>query len=244
MLRLLLLPAVVLLLAGPVQAQEPPEGAYADFVPNANGETFMTWGETPPDPGLVTRIFALSFAETCSWAIGGDPEQRRPEVFDLRFRYSWETPDTPEQPLKLYRFFCNAGAYNEQHVYMVWDGDTGLRPISFSEPTYAVQLVDKDNPDSAVASMQLTGFTALPTLVNSSFDPATGEMSARSCFRGICDASSQGTWVLDGPSFRLQQFLVDPSYDGEVNLIELVNLARPVEIDVTAVVGEQASASN
>ncbi|MFY8031511.1 MAG: hypothetical protein ACOVO5_06750 [Devosia sp.] len=243
--RLTLATLAVLTLCLPGMAQEPPEGAYADFVPNANGEPFGTWGETAPDTGLVTRIFALSFAEACSWAIGnGEPDQRRPEIYDLSFRYSYDDAATPAHPLKLYRFFCNAGAYNEQHVLMLWDGDNGLRPVSFSQPTYTVELEDPSNPDSAVTGMQLTGFSSVPTLVNSAVDPATGEITTRSCFRGICDASSVGTWVLNEADYRLKSFLVDPSYDGEVTMIEMVDFTLPAPIDMSAVVSDVETATN
>ena len=235
MLRRLSIALAALSLALPALAQEPPEGAYADFVPNTNGEPFSTWGESAPDAGLVTRIFALSFAETCSWALGGDPEMRKPEIFELSFRYEYDEPDVPDHPLMLYRFFCSAGAYNEQHVYMLWDGDNGLRPVSFPQPTYTTELAEPDNPDSAVSAMQITGFTSRPTLTNSTVDPQTGTISSLACFRGICDASSVGTWVLDGPDFRLERFLVDPSYDGEENLVELVNYATPVDVEMTVV---------
>ena len=110
---------VPLLLIAPVAAQDAPEGDYAGFVPGADGEPFTTWGDAPPDTGLVTRIFALSFAETCSWALGGDPEMRKPEVHDLTFRYPFDEADAPDHAIRLYRFFCSAGAYNEQHVYML-----------------------------------------------------------------------------------------------------------------------------
>jgi hypothetical protein len=235
MLRRLAVTLLAFGLAAPALAQEAPEGAYADFVPGADGEPFSTYGDTAPDVGLVTRIFALSFAETCSWAIGGDPEMRKPEVHELSFRYSFDEPDAPDHSLVLYSFFCNAGAYNSQQVYMLWDGDSGLRPVTFPQPTYSTELAEPDNPDSAVTAIQLTGFTSYPTVTNSEFDADTGTIISNACFRGVCDASSVGTWVLDGPEFRLQSFLVDPSYDGEQNLIELVNYAAPVDVPMTVV---------
>jgi hypothetical protein len=229
MIRLAALLSLVLL-AAPVLAQEPPEGAYADFLPNADGEPFNTWGETAPDTGLVTRIFALSFAEPCSWGILRDPERRKPDIYETSFRYPFDEADAADRPMTIYRFFCNAGAYNEQHVYMVWDGDNGLRPASFAQPSYSADFVDPDNSDSALKRMSLTGFTARTILTNSDFDADSRTITSHACFRGICDAASSGTWVLDGSDFRLQSFAVDPSYDGEENPIELVNYSLPIEI--------------
>lgn len=235
---------VPLLLVAPVVAQDAPEGDYASFVPGADGEPFSTFGDTAPDTGLVTRIFTLSFAETCSWAIGGDPEMRKPEVHDLSFRYPFDEADAPDHELKLYRFFCNAGAYNEQHVYMLWDGDNGLRPVSFPEPTYETELADPDNPDSAVTAISITGFTARQTITNSSFDPDSGRILSHACFRGICDASSDGAWLLDGPDFRLAHFAVDPSYDGEQNPITLVNYGSPIAVPIDVAPTAENSVTN
>lgn len=233
-----------LLFVAPALAQD--AGTYDTFVPGADGEPFSTWGETAPDTGLVTRIFALSFAETCSWAINGDPEMRKPEVHELSFRYSFDEPDTPDRPLVLYSFFCNAGAYNTQQVYMLWDGDNGLRPVSFPEPTYSTELADPENPDSAVTSISITGFTSRPTVTNSEFDADTRMITSHACFRGICDASSDGAWVLDGADFRLAYYAVDPSYDGEVNSIRLLDYSSPVNVpmDVIPATAENAVTNN
>ena len=108
--------------------------------------------------------------------------------------------------------------------------------MSFSQPSYTVELEDPTNPDSAVTGMQVTGFYSVPTLVNSTVDPATGEITTRSCYRGICDALAVGTWVLNEADYRLKGYLVDPSYDGEVTLVEMVDFALPVPVDMTAVV--------
>ncbi len=227
--------APLLLVLAPAVAQDTSEGDYSTFVPGADGEPFSTWGETAPAVGLVTRIFELSFAETCSWAINGDPGMREPEVHELSFRYSFDEPDEPDHPLVLYSFFCNAGAYNSQQVYMTWDGDNGLRPVSFPEPTYDTELADPENPDSAVTGISITGFTSRSTVTNSEFDPDTGTIMSHSCFRGICDASSDGVWLLDGPDFRLAYYAVDPSYDGEVNSIKLLDYSSPIAVPMEVI---------
>lgn len=227
MLRLATLSFALFALAAPSIAQDAPEGAYATFVPDAE---FTTVSDTPPDIGLVIRMFALSYAEPCSWAIGGDPGMREPEVFDLTFRYSFDEADTPDHPLKLYAFYCSAGAYNTQTAYMAWDSDSGLRPITFAIPTYAYDLADPNNPDGPINAIRVTGFETWPTLTNSAFDPELKRLSSTACFRGICDASAVGAWVLDGPTFRLDHYAVDPSYDGEQNLVMLVDYTEPLEV--------------
>lgn len=236
---------IALTLAAPALAQDaPPEGDYATFVPGADGEPFSTWGETAPDTGLVTRIFALSFAETCSWALGGDPEMRKPEIYDLSFRYPYDEADTPDRALKVYRFPCNAGAYNEQHVYLLWDGDNGLRPVSFPEPIFETDLADPDNPDSAVAAIRVTGFTARQTVTNSTFDAESGMILSHSCWRGICDAFSEGAWFIEGPDVRLAHYAIDASYDGEQTPVTLVDYASPVDVPMDAAPAGENSITN
>jgi hypothetical protein len=237
MLRRVALLLAALAYLSPVAAQEPSEDANFDFVPDANGEQFRTSGETAPDMELVARIFAVSFADTCSWGTPSDPESRMTKTYELSFRYSFDDPEAAEHPMMLYRFFCDAGAYNERHVYMLWDGDNGLRPVSFAEPTYRTELADPENPDSAITAMKLTGFVADRSLTNSTFDPETRQITSNACFRGMCDASTVGVWVLDGPEFRLDNFQVDPSYDGKVNLIELVDYAEPMDVPLTPASG-------
>lgn len=232
-MRRLLIATLLTLSIAPALGQDNPAGAYANFVPGADGDIFSTVSDTPPDDGLVIRMFELSFAEACSWSLTGAPDMRQPEVHDLTFRYEYDEADAPDRPIKLYRFFCSAGAYNEQHVYMSWDPDNGLRAHSFATPTYAYDLANPDNPDGPISAIRITGFDTRPSLTNSDFDPALGRITSRTCYRGICDASSLGSWVLNGPDFQLESYAVDPSYDGEVNLVPLVDFATPVEVPLT-----------
>ena len=80
----------------------------------------------------------------------------------------------------------------------------------------------------------LTGYSATQILVNSGVDSQAQTISGQSCWRGICDASSAGIWVLDQGEFRLERYLVDPTYDGEVNPISIVDatVPQPVALDV------------
>jgi hypothetical protein len=219
----------------PAAAQPANDGPYADFVPGANGEPFTTWGDAPPATALVARIFALSFAEPCEQGIWGDSEMRTPQVYDFSYREPWDEADAPDESLRLYRFFCGSGAYNVQSVYMTWVADTGLRALSFAQPSFEATYVDPDNFDGAVSAIALTGQSATSFLVNSAVDPATGTISAQSCWRGLCDASSIGVWVLEGAEYRLQRFLVDPTYDGEMNHISLVDYTEPLQLPLDIV---------
>jgi hypothetical protein len=203
---------------------------WAFYVPPTDG-SFSTWAETPPEIGLVKRIFQLMYTEECSWALGGAGEQE-PEVYDLSFRYDYETDADPERLVKLYRFFCNAGAYNEVAIYMTWQADWGLRPVSFVEPSLDIKYVNDDSLEGGVESIRIIGYQGVLTLVNSWYDPATQTITSASKWRGLADASSSGVHVFDEGSFVLQRYDVDASYDGEINPFTILDTssAQPVEL--------------
>lgn len=223
------------LAAAPAISQQPGEDNLltCGYLCGEDGSPLMTAGETPPESELVTKIFIGAFSEACSWAIGGGPDLYAPEVFELTFRPSYAQPEEPDSQLRLYRYFCGAGAYNERHVYMIWTADFGVQPVSFAEPTYEYRYAGEDM-DSAVTSIAMTGMTARQELVNSSFDEATRTVREWSCWRGLCDASGRGEWRLDGGAFRLVTYDIDPTYDGEVNLFRIADFTEQVAIELSA----------
>lgn len=227
--RLTALPLALILAIAPATAQEATD--WTGFVPPTDG-SFSTYSETPPEPGLVKRMYQLIYTEECSWSLGGVTAEDDPDVYDLSFRYSYDTKADAEHPLRLYRFFCRAGAYNEVHVYMSWDESWGLKPLSFAQPSLQVTHVDGDAMDGAVESISINGYHATHTLVNSSFDPASQTITSHSHWRGLGDASSSGTYSFHEGSFVLTRYEADPSYDGEVNPFVIVDLSTPAPIEL------------
>ncbi|SFZ82187.1 hypothetical protein SAMN02983003_0928 [Devosia enhydra] len=173
-------------------------------------------GETPPDIALVKQRFIAIHGEDCDWAITGSPEMREPETFDFTFRYSFDEDGDPDRPLKIYRFFCNQGAYNQQHAYFAWTED-GLRPLSFAVPVTVATFTDPGNSDSDVESLTMLGFTTQRTLTNSEIDAETGTILSTSYWRGIGDASSSVTWRLVEGDYVMESYDVDHSYNGKVD---------------------------
>ena len=190
--------------------------------------------EGPPDTELVRKIFLGAFSETCSWAIGGGRDMWEPEVHDFTYRPIYLNDEQDDLQVRVYQFFCGAGAYNQRHVFLSWTSDDGVRPISFARPTYAIDYVT-DDLDGAFTGISIVGMDAKMELVNAYLDPEGRTISEWSCWRGLCDASSRGTWVLDQErgGFRLVTYDIDPSYDGEVNLIRLVDFSQPSAVDIS-----------
>ena len=146
-------------------------------------------------------------------------------TWELKYQPSW-SDDAPEETVTLVRLFCMAGAYNVTHSYYVHTDDEGLRPLALAAPNYDVRY-ENDDYEGAVLGIDLKGMTATTMLVNSSFDADTATLSSSSYWRGIGDASSQGTWVFDDGQFILVKFDVDASYDGEINPETIFDYTSP-----------------
>ena len=232
---LFLIAVLAALVSPPALAQPESEELFNCGYLCTDDGPLMTSGTTePPDTELVRKIFLGIFSEACGWAIGGGRDMWEPEIHDLTYRPIYLGDDDPDLQLRLYRFFCGAGAYNVQHVYMTWTSDNGVVPVSFARPTYRVEEISGDI-DGGFTGIALTGMDAGMMLVNSRFDPATRTISEWSCWRGLCDASSRGEWVVDGErgAFRLVSYDIDPSYDGETNLYRVADFTTPVPVDIT-----------
>lgn len=225
MIGRLALAACVALIAAPALAQG--AGGDSDTFPY-EVEPVMTAGETPPPLDMVMRMFAAAYPEQCGWALGG--ARNEPDVYELSFRYASDDPEQPDRAMRLYRFECSSGAYNVQHAYMAWDSDVGMRSLSFAQPAFRIQYEQLDNTDGPVRGIEVTGVSAAATLTNSEFDPATLTITSHSCWRGICDASSHGVWVQDGPDFRLVTYDIDGSYDGEENPLRVIDYSTAVSV--------------
>jgi hypothetical protein len=207
-----------LLLAPPALAASATGGPPSPPDPGAA----ETAGDAPPDAALARQVFAQSFAEECAWGLEGWAGSSEPDVYDLTFRASYDAPDAPERAMRIYRFDCDSGAYNLRSVWMRWESDEGLRPLSFATPFFTVRYKDGDELDAEVEAVTLEGMTSYATLTNSWYDPATRTIHSYALWRGIGDAFDAGAWQQADTEFVLKSFDVDASYDGEENPVRLV----------------------
>ena len=113
-------------------------------------------------------------------------------------------------------FFCGMGAYNEGHIYYLYDEVEGLRELQFATPELDIRY-ENDNHEGKVESVTIIGYRAEDELVNSFFDDASKTITSYAKWRGVGDASSSGTWVFRDGSFTLVKYEVDASYDEEIN---------------------------
>ena len=127
----------------------------------------------------------------------------------------------PDTKVTLYVFECSMAAYNASEVFYLFDA-LGLHRLSFAEPHMDITYKPGGEQDSKLKSMKVGGFTATEQLINAEFDDKTNSISSFSKWRGIGDASSNGTWVFDDGQFVLKDYDVDPTYDGEQNSITVI----------------------
>lgn len=167
-------------------------------------------------PGLEKAKLIHAALDRChSGALPGETEVREPDIYPIKFNYSYDTGDTPQNNATIYRFPCSRGAYNEGHVYFIEDSIGMVSPIHFAEPDLDIRYADDEN--EKVESMNVIGYSASMELVNSDFDPATLTVHSFSKWRGLGDASSTGSWLFRNGNFQLVNYQVDATYDGEMN---------------------------
>ena len=128
------------------------------------------------------------------------------------------------QPMVLWQFPCNIGAYNVQTVFLAQSEMNGIVPLTLARPDVDVVLQDPENFEGPVKEVKIIGWSATPFVVNGTFDPATGDLSANGLWRGIGDASDTGLWRLVDDGFRLMRFDVDATYDGQINPVTLFDV--------------------
>lgn len=180
-------------------------------------------GATAPELAEVEAIFTALYEQNCPRF---DDEPLVPsEVFDLSVPYGGDDEAQPDQPLRVYQFFCFTGAYNANFVYFTWTELEGLQPLSLTYPLYDITWADEE--ETEVRSLDISGYVSRPIITNPTFDPETVTISAVSYWRGIGDASSGGVWRYKDGAFVLETFFVDATYDEEVNPETIVYFAPP-----------------
>lgn len=173
--------------------------------------------ELPEHDAALVRAKAL-YAEVktgiCPDFGGAFGETGEPESHTITFNYSFDRADDPERTVRLFRFFCSRGAYNEGHLYFVADDTGEVEPLHFAEPELDIRYADGKG-EEVVEAIGIVGFSSKAQLINSGYDPETRTLSEVSRWRGLGDAFSAGRWMFRDGRFRLVHYAVDAAYDGE-----------------------------
>jgi hypothetical protein len=172
----------------------------------------------------VLKLHALAGGDWCE-PHGIAYEEDRFQSWTFTYQPSWDENAAPEE-VTLFRVWCMAGAYNVNHAYYIQTEFEGLMPLAFAVPTYEAIYDETEGIDGPLESLTVTGMGTAHFLVNSEFNPDNLTITSNSYWRGVGDASSAGWWAFGDGEFKLQQYDIDASYDGEVNPETVVNYWR------------------
>lgn len=145
-----------------------------------------------------------------------------PAIYTLKYRDEGAAADQPDRIVVLYVFSCELYAYNESSVFYVHDDVEGLRLLSFAEPHVVTTHPKGDDEGAKLASIKVEGFTSTTSLINADFDEKTRTITSFNKWRGIADASSNGSWRFDHGEFILSDYDVDPTYNGEMDSLSIM----------------------
>jgi hypothetical protein len=117
-------------------------------------------------------------------------------------------------------------AYNESAVYYIDDSSGHVRQLQFTVPELDIRYANGDT-QGKVESVNVIGFQTEDRLINSSYDEQARTITSDDKWRGVGDASSQGTYLLRDGHFSLVQYDVDASYDGQVDPQTVIDYNTP-----------------
>lgn len=191
---------------------KPADGELADALPKQCGEA------PPPETDAVLELARKLFAASRKGQCDAGDGSREDAVanYTISYRNKTDADDAAPSTARLFRFFCSMGAYNETHVYYLWNEVEGLRELHFAVPELDISY-ENDNTEGKVESVDIVGYRSESELVNSFYDDKKLSIASHSKWRGVGDASSDGLWIFRDGAFTLVKYDVDASYDGEIN---------------------------
>jgi len=118
----------------------------------------------------------------------------------------------------IYQVPCSLAAYNTAERYFLQGPYGDVTPVAFATPV--VKTVYEDPQEmTRTKSISITTYSSQISLSNSSFDAQFRSISASHKWRGIGDASEGGTWRFEGGQFVLESYALDPTFDGQTNVV-------------------------
>ncbi|WP_011580635.1 MULTISPECIES: DUF1176 domain-containing protein [Chelativorans] len=191
---------------------KPSDSALAEALPASCGEGAAQTADATLQ--RAERLFDTVYGSICTGA--GSESGTETESHVIRFNYEYDSQGTEPHEARLFRFFCDRGAYNEVHVYLLANENGEILPLNFASPELDIRYENGDR-EGRVEEVRIIGFKTEDRLVNSEFDPDTLTLLTHEKWRGVGDASSNGEWIFRSGSFSLVRYDVDASYDGEIN---------------------------
>jgi Protein of unknown function (DUF1176) len=145
-----------------------------------------------------------------------------PEVHKFSYKDEGASADDPASVVTVFVFNCSLFAYNASQVFYIHDPISGMRVLSFAEPHLVIVHPEGDEDGKKLKSIKVDGFSSTTTLINAEIDDKQQIITSFDKWRGIGDASSTGTWTFKSGAFVLTDFSADPTYDDEIDPIEVI----------------------
>lgn len=165
---------------------------------------------------------AVAAFEAAAATICTDEGTPQYEAYDLTYRPDYD--GATDTQYRLYKFSCGSGAYNHFDAFFAWTEFDGVQPVAFAVPTFVPTCSRTEGFDCVdVTDIVVTGFTTVNQLVNVVWDEANLTLTENACWRGVCDASDIGVWQFRDGEFVLVTYDVDASYNGQIDLIRVVD---------------------
>ncbi len=190
-----------------------PNRLFSLILLGALGAVVPAAARAEPTDDEAVALFSAAFATSC---LGGFLEDGSLVEPPQRFQTSMASSYGEPEPAVLWQFFCESGAYNLSSVFLIWTEFDGLRPLALPMPWLKVVYENPDAQDSPLKEIGVESWSATLRAINAAFDPATGELTAVSRWRGIGDAYDAATWVLRDGGAHLKAFEADATYDEEI----------------------------
>lgn len=162
------------------------------------------------------KAFAATHQDECEKETPEGAPSTEPAAYTIRYQDKDAGADAPEREVRLFRFFCDMGAYNESAYYYLADDSGRIRQLQFAVPELDIRYENGDH-EGKVESVAVIGFQVEDVAFNSHYDEASFTITTFAKWRGVGDASSTGTYLFRNGEFALVKYDVDASYDEEIN---------------------------
>lgn len=194
-------------------ALKPADGDLSSAVPASCGD-----GPAPEPRDKagedIRKAFRAAYASICQ-TLASDAEEGAadPEITEITYK---DDAADEDRKVRLFKFGCITGAYNTGEVYYLANDYGEFRQLQFAEPQLDIRYENNDS-EGKLLSVTVIGFRTADSIANSFYDDKTMTIQSFSKWRGVGDASSNGTYAFKAGDFMLTKYDVDASYDGEIN---------------------------
>ncbi|MCB1382303.1 MAG: DUF1176 domain-containing protein [Notoacmeibacter sp.] len=195
---------------------KPAAGTFPDAMPAGCG----------PDAAASAEADLVAQARALLTRLKGDDcddgaLERDPSGGTLEWNYAFDGADAPKRISRVLQFTCRMAAYNIVDMFVLWDKENGLRPISFAQPE--LDLRYEDDAQEKLKSMTVMGMKTTDELLNAEFSAEEQAITSYDKWRGPGDAGANGKWIFRDGSFTLVTYEVDPTYDGSEDYTTVVD---------------------